>query len=162
MLYIYISVKRCELLIERALYKCLLLLFLYYYYYYYTQGLIHSDSARSDDCRRAFHGELRLSSFPWELPRYALPASVKGICKVSCNLPPALSAEWRQSLMCYCGIMGWNGHRYNSEYKEFQQNKSPTACTDRTCEAPITNPAICLLNYIPAPWSGQGETNSQS
>ena len=29
-----------------------------------------------------------------------------GVCVFSCNLPPALSAEWPESFTCYCGNTG--------------------------------------------------------
>ena len=77
-------------------------------------GSVHSGSANWDDCGRVFPDELRVSSFPDRLPdcldsgivRPHRLRWVKGVCVLSCNLPPALLAEWPGSSTCQCGNIG--------------------------------------------------------
>ena len=77
-------------------------------------GPVHSGSANSDYCGRAFPDELRVSSFPWSVSTLCLDSMVSplwlrcvnGVCVFRCNLPPALLAEWPRSFMCHCGNTG--------------------------------------------------------
>ena len=39
-------------------------------------------------------------------------------CVFSCNLPPALLAEWPGSFTCYRGNTGWNGDRSKSQHRK--------------------------------------------
>ena len=41
-----------------------------------------------------------------------------GACVFSCNLPPALLAEWLGSFTRYCGNTGWNGYRNKSQLRQ--------------------------------------------
>ena len=41
----------------------------------------------------------------------------------SCNLPPALLAEWSGSFMCYCGNTGWNGYQNKSQHRKLTLEK---------------------------------------
>ena len=41
---------------------------------------------------------------------------------VSCNLPPALLAQWPGSFMCCCGKTGWNGYRSCYKSRNWRQD----------------------------------------
>ena len=41
-----------------------------------------------------------------------------GVCVFSCNLPPALLAEWPGPFMCYCGDTWVNGYRNKSQHRK--------------------------------------------
>ena len=41
----------------------------------------------------------------------------------SCNLPPALLAEWLGSSTCYCGNTGWNSYLNKSQQRKLTMKK---------------------------------------
>ena len=47
----------------------------------------------------------------------------QGACVFSCNLPPALLAEYPGSFPCYCGNTGWNGYRSKSHHMKLTIGK---------------------------------------
>ena len=53
-------------------------------------------------------------------------------CSFSCNLPPALLAEWPGSFTCYCGNTWWNGYRNKSQHRRLnpEKNISRLSCRD--------------------------------
>ena len=80
---------------------------------------VHSGLASWDDRGWVVPGELRVSRFPWSVPKLCLDSIVipfrlcwvKGVGVFRCNLPPAPMAEWPGSFTCHCANTGWNGHR---------------------------------------------------
>ena len=78
------------------------------------------DSGRLSELRQLWLSvpdELGMSSYPWKVPTLCLDSivsphrlhRVKDVSVFTCDLPPALFAEWLKSLTCHCGNMGWNG-----------------------------------------------------
>ena len=47
-----------------------------------------------------------------------LKACMLGACMFSCNLPPALLAEWLESFTCYYSNLGWNDDRNMSQHRK--------------------------------------------
>ena len=80
----------------------------------FKPGSVHSGLANWDDCCRAFPDKLRVSLFPWWVPRPFRDNMIsplrlrwfKGVCLFRCNLPPTLLAEWPWSFMCRCDNTG--------------------------------------------------------
>ena len=80
----------------------------------FRPGSVYSGSASWDDSNRVFPDELRVSSFPDRFPTLLDSGIVsplrlrwvKGVCVFTCNLPPALLAEWPGSFTCNCSNTG--------------------------------------------------------
>ena len=80
---------------------------------------VHSGLASWDDRGRVVPGELRVSRFPWSIPKLCLDSIVipfrlcwvKGVGVFRCNLPPVPMVEWSGSFVCHYANTGWNGHR---------------------------------------------------
>ena len=66
-------------------------------------------------------------------PCHFMQCHIHKICVFSCNLPPALLAEWPGYFKCYCSNMGWNGYRNKSQHREsrpWRRKFSRCSCRD--------------------------------
>ena len=97
----------------------------------FRPGSVNSDSASWDDCGRKFSDKLRVSSFPDRFPHRL--HGVKSICVLSCNLPPALLAEWPGSFTCYCGNLGLERAPNKSQHTKLtlERKKKISLCSCR-------------------------------
>ena len=59
---------------------------------------------------------------PYTMSLHAKPHS-QGVCKFSCNPPPALLAEWLGSLCATAVTWGWNGYRNKSQHRQLTLEK---------------------------------------
>ena len=66
---------------------------------------------------------------PCTMSLHAKPHT-QGVCKFSCNLPPALLAEWPGSFTCYCGNMGVEWIRVSTESRPWRRKFSCHSCRD--------------------------------
>ena len=75
--------------------------------------------------------------------------SVKGACMLSCNLPPALMAEWPGfSFSCYCGNMGMEhiAKCKSPQKANYREENWPAALSgDHTCNLRIMSPALSCI-----------------
>ena len=98
-----------------------------------------------------------------------------GVCVFSCNLPPALLAEWPGSFMCYCGNRGGTNTKMSQHRKstlekkilsQLQQGFKPTTFQSRVQHSnhwAIPTPILFFLSAFiicdqkwskPVLWSG--------
>ena len=104
------------------------------------QGSVHGATANSNDCGRPFFDELHVFSFPWWIPIPCFDSAVKGVA-----VAPALSAEWPRSFTCYfsdSGVERTSKKESLEEAKSGAENPPAASGVDRTCDLPITSPAL--------------------
>ena len=66
----------------------------------------------------------------------------------SCNLPPALVAEWPGSFMCHCSNMGLKGYQSKSQHRKLIQEKEILG-------------VVCTLKQSPGRrWTSRGKQRS--
>ena len=78
----------------------------------------------------------------------------KGVCVFSCNLPPALLAEWPGSFTCYCSNMGWNRYRNKSQHRKLTLEKKIIppllqGLEPATFQSWVSNHSCRHLNLLP-------------
>ena len=79
-----------------------------------------------------------------------------GACVFTCNLPPALSAEWLGSFTCYCCNTGWNGYQYYESAQKVDPGEENAPTGMWTCVLSITSlalwPLSCPCCLFPQIW----------
>ena len=96
----------------------------------------------------------------WPMPKHGSIKSTYVRCmRVSCNLPPALLAEWPGFLRATVVTRGWNGYRNKSQHRKstlekkilppFQQGFEPSTFQSRVrCSNHWAIPAPFLTVYV--------------